>query len=90
MRTALLHYWLTNMRGGEMVLAELCGLVPEADIFTHAFLPEKVAPVFSRHKVRETFIGGLPGARRNCQKYLPLMPAALARLDLREYDLLIS
>ena len=90
MRTALLHYWLTNMRGGEMVLAELCGLFPDADIFTHAFLPEKVAPVFSRHKVRETFIGRLPGARRNCQKYLPLMPAALARLDLREYDLLIS
>ncbi|MBQ7695827.1 MAG: glycosyltransferase [Lentisphaeria bacterium] len=90
MRVALLHYWLTNMRGGEMVLAELCELFPEADIFTHAFAADKVASLFSRHKVRETFIGRLPGARRNCQKYLPLMPAALARLDLREYDLLIS
>ena len=68
MRVALLHYWLTNMRGGEMVLAELCGLFPEADIFTHAFAAEKVASLFSRHKVRETFIGRLPGARRNCQR----------------------
>jgi len=90
MRVALLHYWLTNMRGGEKVLAELCGLFPEADIFTHAFLPEKVDEVFSRHRVRETFIARLPGGRRNCQKYLPLMPAALARLDLGAYDLLVS
>lgn len=37
MKTALLHYWLTNMRGGEKVLAALGEMLPEADIFTHAF-----------------------------------------------------
>lgn len=37
MKTALLHYWLTNMRGGEKVLAALGAMLPEADIFTHAF-----------------------------------------------------
>ena len=37
MKTALLHYWLTNMRGGEKVLAALGEMWPEADIFTHAF-----------------------------------------------------
>ena len=36
MKTALLHYWLTNMRGGEKVLAALGEMLPEADIFTHA------------------------------------------------------
>ena len=27
-KTALLHYWMTNMRGGENVLAEIAGIVP--------------------------------------------------------------
>ena len=36
MKTALLHYWLTGIRGGEKVLRELSCLYPEADIFTHA------------------------------------------------------
>ena len=36
MKTALLHYWLTNMRGGEKVFAALGEMLPEADVFTHA------------------------------------------------------
>ena len=39
MKTALLHYWLTNMRGGEKVLAALQDMFPTADIFTHALAP---------------------------------------------------
>ena len=53
MKTALLHYWLTNMRGGEKVLAALGEMLPEADIFTHAFgmgMREKVRG--TREKVR--------------------------------------
>jgi glycosyltransferase involved in cell wall biosynthesis len=88
--TALLHYWLTNMRGGENVLVEFCRLYPQADIFTHAWNPVTVKEPFDKHRVTETFIASLPGARRGCQKYLPLMPAALRRLDLSQYDLLIS
>ena len=34
MKTALLHYWLTNVRGGEKVLAALAGMLPDADLFT--------------------------------------------------------
>lgn len=90
MKTALLHYWLTNMRGGEKVLAEFCTLYPDADIFTHAWDPVKVREPFLSHKITETFIGRLPLAKRHCQKYLPLMPAALARLDLSAYDLILS
>ncbi|MBQ6352930.1 MAG: glycosyltransferase, partial [Lentisphaeria bacterium] len=90
MKTALVHYWLTTRRGGENVLAELCGLFPEADIFTHAWNPKRVGEPFSRHRITETFIAKLPGARNKCQRYLPLMPAALRRLDLGAYDLIIS
>ena len=87
---ALVHYWLTNMRGGENVFAEFCKLFPEADIFTHAWNPEKVGEPFDSHRIRETFISHLPLARRSCQIYLPLMPWALKRLDFSPYDLILS
>ncbi len=89
-KVALLHYWLTNMRGGENVFAEFCRMFPEGDIFTHAWNPEKMGAPFNTHKITETFIGSLPGARNNCQKYLPLMPFALKKLDLSGYDLILS
>lgn len=88
MKTALLHYWLTNLRGGEKVLAALNGMFPEADIFTHAIVPE-----MRRHfpgKVTESFIASLPRGRRSPQIYLPLMPRASRRFDLSGYDLIIS
>jgi len=90
MKVALLHYWLTNMRGGENVLAEFCRLYPTADIFTHAWNPQSVTVPFSGHHIQESFVGKLPGARKNCQKYLPLMPSAMQRWDFSGYDLLLS
>jgi len=91
MRTAIIHYWLLNRRGGERVLEELCGLFPDADLFTHVYDPERLgSPVISGHTVRTTFIGRLPWARKLYQHYLPLMPLALEQLDLRGYDLVIS
>lgn len=39
MRVALIHDWLTGMRGGERVLEALCDLYPEADIYTLFSLP---------------------------------------------------
>ena len=32
MKTALLHYWLTNVRGGEKVLYAIAEMFPDADI----------------------------------------------------------
>ena len=89
MKVALLHYWLTNMRGGEKVLAALGDIFPDADMFTHAHVPEKVPP-FSRFRVRESFIARLPFGRKHPQAYLPLMPMATRRLDLDGYDLIVS
>ena len=90
MRTALVHYWLLKMRGGEKVLAELCKLFPDADIFTHVFDGNSISPVILRHSIKTTSIAKLPFARRYYQKYLPLMPRALEQLDLSGYDLVLS
>ena len=94
MKTALLHYWLTNWRGGEQVLSALGRLLPEADVYTHAFGPKMRTPgevgAWEGHRVRETFIAHLPFGRRKPQAYLPLMPAAVRRLKLDGYDLIVS
>ena len=76
MKTALLHYWLTNIRGGEKVLAALADMLPDADIFTHAFGLGEGDMEWRGHPVSETFIARLPFGRRKPQAYLPLMPMA--------------
>ena len=94
MKTALLHYWLTNVRGGEKVLAALGEMLPEADIFTHAYRPERFGePSRKRlwgHCVKESLVAGLPFGRRKPQAYLPLMPMASRSLGLDGYDLIVS
>lgn len=90
MKTALLHYWLTNVRGGEKVLAALAGMFPDADIFTHAYIPKNMEGMFAGRKVTESFIARLPFGRKHPQAYLPLLPAASRSFKLDGYDLIIS
>jgi len=90
MKVAIIHYWLTGMRGGERVLEQLCELYPTADIYTHVYDPKAVSDYLRKRTIRTTFIQKLPLARRWYQKYLPFMPLALELLDLQQYDLIIS
>ncbi len=90
MRVAIIHYWLVGMRGGEKVIEALCEMYPQADIFTHVYVPEMVSERIRQHRIIPTFINSLPRAPRMYRTYLPLMPLALEQLDLRGYDLVIS
>ena len=94
MRTALLHYWLTNVRGGEKVLAAIGEMLPEADIFTHVFgkgmRDEGRGMRWKGHLVTESFIARLPFGRRKPQAYLPLMPMASRALKRDGYDFIVS
>jgi len=75
------------MRGGEKVLEALCRLLPEADIFTLFYKPEKVSPLIRSHRVTASFLNPI---RPMYRSLLPLMPIALEHFDLRGYDLVIS
>ena len=90
LRVAIIHHWLVTMRGGERVVEALCEMYPEAEIFTHVYVPERVSDTIRGHKIHTSFIDRLPRARRFYQWYLPLMPLALERFDLRGFDLVIS
>jgi glycosyltransferase involved in cell wall biosynthesis len=87
MRTAIVHYWLLNMRGGEKVVEALCRLLPEADIFTLFYDPERVSETIRTRRVTASFLNPL---RRHYRSLLPLMPLALEQFDLRGYDLVVS
>ncbi len=88
-RVAFVHYWLVNMRGGERVLEALGEMFPDADIYTHVVVPERLSAALRRHRILPTFIARLPRATRWYQRYLPLMPLALEGLDMSAYDLVI-
>lgn len=90
MRVAIVHYWLVGMRGGEKVVEALCEMYPQADVFTHVYVPEMVSDRIRQHRIIPTFVNALPRASRMYKAYLPLMPLALEQLDLRGYDLVIS
>ena len=90
MKVAIIHYWLVGMRGGEKVIEALCEMYPQADIFTHVYVPEMVSDRIRQHRIIPTFINSLPRAATMYKVYLPLMPLALEQLDLRGYDLVIS
>ena len=90
MKAALLHYWLTNVRGGEKVLAALGEMLPEADVFTHAYVRGNMEGLFDGRKVTESFIASMPFGRKHPQAYLPLMPAASRSLKLDGYELVVS
>jgi len=90
MRTALIHDWLTGMRGGERVLEALCGLYPDADIFTLYHRRGSVSASIERHCIRTSFVQRLPLAESYYRQYLPLFPMAVEQFDLDPYDLVIS
>lgn len=75
------------MRGGEKVVESLCRLLPEADLFTLFYEPERVSEVIRSRRVTASFLNPL---RRWHRWTLPLMPVALEQFDLRGYDLVIS
>ena len=89
-RVALVHDWLTGMRGGEKVLEVLCGMYPSADLFTLVHVPNSVSPTIERLHPRTSFLQRLPGVRRYYRYCLPLFPLAIEQFDLDDYDLVIS
>ncbi len=90
MRVALVHDWLTGMRGGERCLEVFGELYPQADLYTLLHVPGTVSALIERRRIVTSFVQRLPGAARHYRHYLPLFPAAIERFDLRGYDLVLS
>jgi len=89
-RVALVHDWLTGMRGGEKVIETLGALYPEAPLHTLFHFPGSVSPAIEAHPIRTSFLQQAPGIRRHYRGYLPLFPAAIEEFDLSGFDVVLS
>lgn len=90
LRIALVHDWLTGFGGREQVLQALSMLFIRADIHVLFCLPDELPGFLKDRRIFKSFLQQMPGLRRNYRYYLPLMPLAVERLNLRNYDLVIS
>jgi len=89
-RVAVIHDWLTGMRGGEHVLEAILDLVPEADLFTLFHFPGSVSPGIESHPIHTSGLQSLATHVSNYRNLLPLFPRAVRQWDLSGFDLVIS
>src|SRR2546425_1684890 len=89
-RVAVIHDWLTGMRGGEQVLEGILDLVPGAEIFT---LFHFLGSVSSKIEGRTIHTSRLQKTAQKADDYrtlLPLFPGAVRAWDLSPFDVVIS
>ena len=90
MRVALVHDWLTGMRGGEYVLEAMIDEFPDAEIFTLLHVPGSVSTKIESRPIHTSFVTHAPFARQHYRKYLPVFPLAIETLRPRGFDVVIS
>jgi glycosyltransferase involved in cell wall biosynthesis len=89
-KVALVHDWLTGMRGGEKVLEALCERYPDAEVFTLIHVRGSVSPRIERLTIHTSALQHLPGIRHYYRECLPLFPMLIERFNLDRFDLVIS
>jgi len=90
MRVAVVHDWLTGMRGGEKVLEALLELWPGADVFTLVHVKGSVSAAIESRPIATSAVQRLPASARRYRHYLPIFPTVVEWFDLDAYDLVVS
>jgi hypothetical protein len=89
-RVAVIHDWLTGMRGGEQVLEGILQCVPEAEVFTLFHFPGTVSALIESRTIHTSSLQSLASKVHDYRKLLPLFPRAARQWDLRGFDTIIS
>jgi glycosyltransferase involved in cell wall biosynthesis len=87
---ALCHEWTTVYGGSEQVASRLVGVLGVRDVFTFAAEAHLARQLFPGQKVYAHRIGLTGFGRRHWPWLLPVMPRAWSRLDLSEYDVVVT
>jgi len=90
MRVALVHDWLTGMRGGEKCLEIFCELFPDAPVYTLLHVKGSVSPVIESHTIHSSYIQKFPWVKSQYRSYLPFFPRAIESFDFSKFDLVLS
>ncbi|MDR3607343.1 MAG: glycosyltransferase [Oligoflexia bacterium] len=89
-RVALVHDWLTGMRGGELVLEAIAELFVAPELFTLVCAESELSASLRALPRRVSWLQRIPGVVKRYRSFLPLMPSAIESFDLSGYDLVIS
>ncbi len=89
-RIAIVHDWLTGMRGGEQVLEAILDVLPTAEIFTLFHFPGSVSTKIELRRIHTSSLQKLAGVVDDYRKLLPLFAGAVAEWDFSDYDLIVS
>lgn len=90
MKVALIHEFLTQYGGAEKVLECFHEIWPQAPIFTLFYDKKAMGEKFIDCQINVSPIQNLPFGVKKYRWYLPLMPSAIERFNLKGYDLIIS
>src|SRR5207237_1108090 len=83
-RVAVIHDWLTGMRGGENVLEAILDLFPGAELFTLFHFPGTVSSSIENHAIHTSRLQTLASRVSDYRTLLPLFPRAVRQWDLTE------
>lgn len=72
------------------MLSQVCRLFPGADLYTLIYKPGAGDARIEGMKIHASDLSRLPAVERYYRWLLPVMPAVAGRMDLRDYDLVIS
>ena len=89
-RVAVIHDWLTGMRGGEAVLEGILDVLPQAEVFTLFHFPGSVSQKIESHPIHTSELQPLARRVSDYRHLLPLYPRAARRWDLSRFDLIVS
>jgi glycosyltransferase involved in cell wall biosynthesis len=90
LKVAIVHDWLTGMRGGEKCLEVLCRAFPDATLHTLIHRRGSTGPAIERMRIRTSPLQHVPGVFRHYRKLLPLMPAAARSWRVGDVDVVLS
>jgi glycosyltransferase involved in cell wall biosynthesis len=91
-KIAVVHDWCPSFRGGERVLARICGQFPNAEVFTlFDFLPADVKDqYFHDVEFHASAANRLPMIEKYYRSLFFLCPFLIEQFDVTGYDLVIS
>ncbi|MCU1692037.1 MAG: hypothetical protein JWM64_1128 [Frankiales bacterium] len=90
LRVAVVHERFTEYAGSERVVEELVRLWPQADVLVPVSDPDALPPHIRADQVRTSRLQALYRGGGRYAHLLPLLPLAMARFDLRGYDLVVA
>ncbi len=89
-RVAVVHDWLTGMRGGEAILEAILDALPEADLYTLFHFRGAMSEQIESRRIFVSQLQSMAEKVSDYRRLLPLFPSAARAWDFSNYDLIVS